>query len=157
MTRRDLFHKWLFYALALAPVWLLDAQILPRLPLFGVTPMLLPLALTAVAAAVSMTASAILEYCMMNLLFCRINLSNGSFNEDRSAPSTGGALRFWIQRLRLQASAPRASMRAPSASVERRADCIAPSQKPGSAASAPKCRRMISSTVMRPVSRSIAT
>ena len=49
MTRRDLFHKWLFYALALAPVWLLDAQILPRLPLFGVTPMLLPLAAAAVA------------------------------------------------------------------------------------------------------------
>ena len=49
LTRRDLFHKWLFYALALAPVWLLDAQILPRLPLFGVTPMLLPLAAAAVA------------------------------------------------------------------------------------------------------------
>ena len=49
MTRRDLFHKWLFYALALVPVWLLDAQILPRLPLFGVTPMLLPLAAAAVA------------------------------------------------------------------------------------------------------------
>ena len=49
MTRRDLFHKWLFYALALVPVWLMDAQILPRLPLFGVTPMLLPLAAVAVA------------------------------------------------------------------------------------------------------------
>ena len=49
MTRRDLFHKWLIYALALVPVWLMDAQILPRLPLFGVTPMLLPLAAAAVA------------------------------------------------------------------------------------------------------------
>ena len=31
------------------PVWLLDSCILPRFPLFGITPMLLPLALTAVA------------------------------------------------------------------------------------------------------------
>lgn len=30
-------------------MWLLDSCILPRFPLFGVTPMLLPLALTAVA------------------------------------------------------------------------------------------------------------
>ena len=49
MTRRDLIHKWLFYTLALVPVWLLDALILPRLPLFGVTPMLLPLTVAAVA------------------------------------------------------------------------------------------------------------
>ena len=49
MTRRDLIHKWLFYALGLLPVWLLDAYILPRYPLFGVTPTLLPLAVSAVA------------------------------------------------------------------------------------------------------------
>ena len=49
MTRQDLIHKWAVYALALLPVWLLDSCILPRFPLFGVTPMLLPLALTAVA------------------------------------------------------------------------------------------------------------
>ena len=48
MTRRDLFHKWLIYALGLLPVWLLDAYLLPRYPLFGVTPMLLPLAVAAV-------------------------------------------------------------------------------------------------------------
>ena len=30
MTRRDLIHKWLVYALGLLPVWLLDAYILPR-------------------------------------------------------------------------------------------------------------------------------
>ena len=47
MTRQDLIHKWAVYALALLPVWLLDSCILPRFPLFGVTPMLLPLALTA--------------------------------------------------------------------------------------------------------------
>lgn len=49
MTRGNLIHKWLFYALGLLPVWLLDAYILPRYPLWGFTPMLLPLAVAAVA------------------------------------------------------------------------------------------------------------
>ena len=49
MTRRDLIHKWLVYALGLLPVWLLDAYILPRVPLWGTVPMLLPLAAAAVA------------------------------------------------------------------------------------------------------------
>lgn len=49
MTRRDQFHKWFVYALGLLPLWLLDAYILPRYPLFGFTPMLLPLAAAAVA------------------------------------------------------------------------------------------------------------
>ena len=49
MTRRDLIHKWLVYALGLLPVWLLDAYILPRYPLWGTVPMLLPLAAAAVA------------------------------------------------------------------------------------------------------------
>ena len=49
MTRRDLIYKWFIYALGLVPVWLLDAYILPRYPLYGSTPMLLPLAAAAVA------------------------------------------------------------------------------------------------------------
>ena len=49
MTRRDLIHKWFAYALGLVPVWLLDAYILPRYPLYGSAPMLLPLAAAAVA------------------------------------------------------------------------------------------------------------
>ena len=49
MTRRDLIHKWLVYALGLLPVWLLDAYILPRYPLWGTVPMLLPLAAAAVS------------------------------------------------------------------------------------------------------------
>ena len=49
MTRRDLFHKWFVYSLGLLPVWLLDAYILPRYPLGGISPMLLPLAAAAVA------------------------------------------------------------------------------------------------------------
>lgn len=49
MTRRDQIHKWFFYALALVPVWLLDEFILNRIPIFGVIPMLLPLAVVSVA------------------------------------------------------------------------------------------------------------
>ncbi len=49
MTRRDFIHKWLVYALGLLPVWLLDAYLLPRYPLWGVAPMLLPLTVAAVA------------------------------------------------------------------------------------------------------------
>lgn len=49
MTRRDYIQKWLTYALGLLPVWLLDAYILPRVPLGGTTPVLLPLAAAAVA------------------------------------------------------------------------------------------------------------
>jgi len=49
MTRRDLIHKWLVYGLGLLPLWLLDAYILPRYPLLGFTPMLLPLVAAAVA------------------------------------------------------------------------------------------------------------
>jgi len=50
MTRRDIIYKWFVYcALGLLPLWVLDAHILPRFPLFGVTPMLLPLAAAAVA------------------------------------------------------------------------------------------------------------
>ena len=49
MTRRDLLYKWLIYALGLVPVWLLDAYILPRFPILGVTPVLLPASVVAVA------------------------------------------------------------------------------------------------------------
>lgn len=49
MTRRDFIHKWAVYALGLLPVWVLDAYILPRYPLYGTIPMLLPLAVAAVS------------------------------------------------------------------------------------------------------------
>ena len=49
MTRRDFIHKWFIYALGLVPIWLLDACILPRYPLWGSVPMLLPLAAAAVS------------------------------------------------------------------------------------------------------------
>ena len=50
MNRRDFIRKWTVYALGLLPIWLLDAYILPRSPLGErITPMLLPLAVAAVA------------------------------------------------------------------------------------------------------------
>lgn len=49
MTRQDFFIKWGVYALALLPVWFLELYVLNRFPVFGVTPMLLPLAAIAVA------------------------------------------------------------------------------------------------------------
>ena len=49
MTTRDQIHKWLFYALGLFPIWVLDAFILNRIAPFGIIPMLLPLAVVAVA------------------------------------------------------------------------------------------------------------
>lgn len=50
MTRQDFILKWLFYALALLPVWWLQSFVLNRFPVFGVFPMLLPVAAVAVAA-----------------------------------------------------------------------------------------------------------
>lgn len=49
MTNRHLVQKWLVYALGLLPLWMLDCYILSRYPILGVTPMLLPLAVVAVA------------------------------------------------------------------------------------------------------------
>lgn len=40
--------KWGVYILALLPVWFLEAYVLTRCPLFGVSPMLLPLAVVVV-------------------------------------------------------------------------------------------------------------
>lgn len=48
MTRQNWLYKWFRYALALLPVWWLDAYVLSRWPVFGVTPLLLPVAVTAV-------------------------------------------------------------------------------------------------------------
>ncbi|WP_297290314.1 rod shape-determining protein MreD [uncultured Flavonifractor sp.] len=49
MTRQDFFIKWGVYTLALLPVWFCELYVLNRFPLFGVAPMLLPLAAMAVA------------------------------------------------------------------------------------------------------------
>ena len=49
MTRRDFLTKWLIYVLAFLPVWFLESYVLSRVKLFGVSPMLLPLAAVTVA------------------------------------------------------------------------------------------------------------
>ena len=48
MTREDWLYKWFRYTLALLPVWWLDAYVLSRFPVWGVTPCLLPAAAAAV-------------------------------------------------------------------------------------------------------------
>ena len=50
MTTQDWLYKWFRYALALLPVWWLDAYLLSRWPVWGVTPVLLPVAVAAVSA-----------------------------------------------------------------------------------------------------------
>lgn len=50
MTRRDFIAKWFVYGLGLFPIWVLDCYILSRYPVYGVTPILLPLAVAAVAS-----------------------------------------------------------------------------------------------------------
>lgn len=49
MTTRDFCIKWLVFGLALLPVWLAEAFVFSRYPIFGIKPMLLPLAAVAVA------------------------------------------------------------------------------------------------------------
>ena len=58
MTSRDQLHKWAVYLLGLLPVWLLDAFILPRYPLLGLSPTLLPVAAAAVAVLEGPSAGA---------------------------------------------------------------------------------------------------
>jgi len=58
MTTRDEIVKWLTYGLALLPIWLLDSFLFSRFTVFGVHPMLLPLAAVAVAVLEGAAAGA---------------------------------------------------------------------------------------------------
>ena len=49
MTRHDFLIKWGVYTLAHLLVWVLEVYVLARFPLFGIRPVLLPLAAAAVA------------------------------------------------------------------------------------------------------------
>lgn len=49
MTRRATTIKWVSYSLALLLVWVLDCLILSRYPVFGVRPVLIPIAVSVVA------------------------------------------------------------------------------------------------------------
>lgn len=55
MTRQDWLRKWCAYALALFPIWLLDAFVLSRWAFFGVSALLLPVAVTAVGTLEGIT------------------------------------------------------------------------------------------------------
>ncbi len=58
MTRQDQMYKWFIYALGLLPIWVLDSLLLGHWPIFGVKPLLLPLAVAAVAVMEGATAGA---------------------------------------------------------------------------------------------------
>ena len=58
MTRQDQIFKWFIYSLGLLPVWMLDAFILGRYPVFGTKPLLLILAVTAVSVLEGASAGA---------------------------------------------------------------------------------------------------
>jgi len=49
MTRYAFFLKWFWYAVAAIPVWLTEDLIFSRFSFFGITPLLLPLAVVTVA------------------------------------------------------------------------------------------------------------
>lgn len=64
MTTRDQVHKWLLYALGLLAVWAAEALVLWRFPLFGVIPVLLPLAAVAVAFWEGARRGAVFSLCV---------------------------------------------------------------------------------------------
>ena len=49
MTRETFLFKWFWYAVATIPVWLVEDLLFSRWSVFGVTPLLLPLAIVTVA------------------------------------------------------------------------------------------------------------
>lgn len=59
MTRQDQIFKWSVYILGFLPVWILDAFLLGHWPVAGTRPILLPLAVVAVAVLEGATAGAV--------------------------------------------------------------------------------------------------
>lgn len=64
MTTHDQLFKWLCYALGVVPIWLAETQLLNRVPLFGVIPVLLPLAAVAVALWEGARCGAVFGLCL---------------------------------------------------------------------------------------------
>jgi len=58
MTQREHTIKWLMYSLVFLPVLICDVMVLNRFPILGVAPMLMPLAVAAVAALEGSVAGA---------------------------------------------------------------------------------------------------
>lgn len=106
MTRQDFILKWLFYALALLPVWWLDTFILNRFPVFGVSPMLLPVAALAVGTLEGAVGGAgfglftgVLSDAVyfggwggMTLALCLLGWGAGAASQYVLSPSFGGCL-----------------------------------------------------------------
>lgn len=106
MTRQDFILKWTFYALALLPVWWLDAFLLNRLPILGVIPMLLPVAAITVAVLEGGAAGAgfglavgVLCDCVyigapgtMTLALCLLGWGAGAATQYVLRPSFGGCV-----------------------------------------------------------------
>ena len=67
MTRQDFLIKWGVYALALVPVWFLELFVLNRFPLFGVAPMLLPLAAVCVAVLEDTDGAMTVGLCLIGV------------------------------------------------------------------------------------------
>jgi len=58
MTQREHIIKWLMFSLVFLPVLICDVALLNRFPIFGITPMLMPLAVAAVATLEGSVAGA---------------------------------------------------------------------------------------------------
>ena len=58
MTQREHTIKWLMYSLVFLPVLICDVMLLNRFPVFGIAPMLMPLAVAAVATLEGSVAGA---------------------------------------------------------------------------------------------------
>ena len=95
MTTQDLVFKWFCYALGVVPVWAAETLFLNRHPLFGVIPVLLPLAAVAAALWEGARAGAVFGLCLgivadavypgipgeMTLLLCLIGWLTGAISQ----------------------------------------------------------------------------
>ena len=84
MTRQDQIYKWFIYALGLLPIWILDAFLLGRYPLYGTKPLLLLLAVVAVSVLEGASAGA------------RFGLAVGLLWELGYAGGSGGLILFLV-------------------------------------------------------------
>ena len=104
MTTKDQVYKWLCYALGVLPLWLAETQILNRVPLFGVIPVLLPLAAVAVGLWEGAWEGAVFGLCLgviadatypgapggMTLGLCLLGLLTGLMSQYRVRQTFAG-------------------------------------------------------------------
>lgn len=104
--RRSEVVKWLIYALGVAAVWMAETLFLNRLPLFGVIPVLLPLAAVAVGLWEGAVPGAVFGLCLgvfadavypglpggMTLGLCLVGWLTGGMSQYRVRPNLPGYL-----------------------------------------------------------------